>query len=85
MRYYSTKQKKGMQFIFRIPSMFVTIFVGLILVSQFTMRYYLENPRIKGVAKAAPFSLRCSFVLILLNYSSYYKVAKVTLFPFESN
>ena len=33
-----------MQFIFRIPSRFMTVFYDLILVSQFTMRYYLENP-----------------------------------------
>ena len=33
-----------MQFIFRIPSRFMTVFLDLILVSQFTMRYYLENP-----------------------------------------
>ena len=38
-----------MQFIFRIPSRFMTVFLDLILVSQFTMRYYLENPSLKGV------------------------------------
>ena len=38
-----------MQFIFRIPSRFMTVFLDLILVSQFTMRYYLENPRCKFV------------------------------------
>ena len=36
-----------MQFIFRIPSRFMTVFLDLILVSQFTMRYYLENPSFK--------------------------------------
>ena len=47
-----------MQFIFRIPSRFMTVFLDLILVSQFTMRYYLENPSYKIKAK---FNLNLAF------------------------
>ena len=35
-----------MQFLFRIPSRFVAIFIALISRSHFAMRYYLESPSI---------------------------------------
>ena len=56
MRYYSTKQKWNAIYISHSIKVYDCFFWDLILVSQFTMRYYLENPSGKRGAFAPLFA-----------------------------